>query len=36
MKFEIEIPDWLYAIMYIFGCAAIGAIIGTVFGLLVS
>ncbi len=36
MKIEFEIPDWLYAIIYIIGCGCIGAIIGVIVGLLLS
>lgn len=35
-KIEFEIPTWLYGIMYILGCACIGAIIGVCIGLFIN
>jgi hypothetical protein len=36
VKLEIELPEWALAIIYIFECAAFGAILGVIVGLLLS
>lgn len=36
VKLEIELPEWALAIIYIFECAALGAILGVIAGLLLS
>lgn len=35
-KFEFELPEWALAIIYILECAAFGAILGVIVGLLLS
>lgn len=36
VKFKFELPEWELAIIYILGCAAFGAILGVIVGLLLS
>lgn len=35
VKFEIDIPEWVLAILYILGCGAIGALFAAIIGLLI-
>lgn len=36
IKFKFELPVWALAIIYIVECAAFGAILGVIVGLLLS
>ena len=36
VKFEIELPEWALAIIYILECTVFGTILGVIVGLLLS